>query len=260
MPDELSGKVALVTGGGSGIGAETARTVARLGAAVTVADVNEASAEDVAQDILSDGGTAQAVTCDVRRATDAENAVAATAKAFGGVDFLVNNAGIVRYGTVVDASEDDWDAVVDTNLKGPYLMAKFAIPEMRKRHGGAIVNTASVQAFASQELVAAYSASKGGIVAMTKTMALDHAADGIRVNAVAPGSVETGMARYAADLFHPEDPDTAMQSWGKLHPLQYLAQPSEIADVIVFLISDRARYVTGTTCIVDGGLLAKLGV
>jgi NAD(P)-dependent dehydrogenase (short-subunit alcohol dehydrogenase family) len=260
LPDDFSGKVALVTGGGSGIGAATARALAELGAAVTVADVNQASAQAVAQSIVDDGAAALAVACDVRQATDAQDAVVATAKAFGGVDFLVNNAGIVRYGTVVDGSESDWDAVIDTNLKGPFLMAKFAIPEMRKRQGGAIVNTSSVQAFASQELVAAYSASKGGIVAMTKTMALDHAGDGIRVNAVAPGSVETGMTRYAANLFHPEDPDTAVQSWGKLHPLQYLAQPGEIADVIVFLVSDRARYMTGTTCIVDGGLLSKLGV
>jgi len=258
MREYFSNKVALVTGAGSGIGAGTARALAGLGAAVALADLEASPAATVAQEI--GGDRLLPLECDVSNASDAERAVAKTVDVFGGLDVLVNCAGIVRYDTVVDAPESDWDAILAVNLKGTFLMAKYAIPEIRKRGGGAIVNTASVQAFASQELVAAYSASKGGVVSLTKTMALDHAREGIRVNAVAPGSVETGMSRFAANLFHPEDPDGALASWGKQHPLGYLAQPAEIADVIVFLASDQARYVTGETVIVDGGLLAKLGV
>ncbi len=223
--DGISGKAAIVTGGGSGIGAAAARAIALGGADVAVVDIDGDSAERVVRGIEAEGGRAIAVVCDVGDARSTQSAVATAVNAFGGLDILVNNAGIVRYGTVVDTPESDWDRVLATNLKGPFLMAKAAIPEMRRRGGGAIVNTASVQAFASQQLVAAYSASKGGVVALTKTMALDHAVDNIRVNAIAPGSVETGMLRQGAELFAPDDPAAEMQSWGKLHPLGYLAQP-----------------------------------
>jgi NAD(P)-dependent dehydrogenase (short-subunit alcohol dehydrogenase family) len=260
MGTELSGKIAIVTGAGSGIGAATAKALAAEDAAVAAVDINEAGVNNTCLDITATGARSLPVVCDVSQADGAERAVHSTIAAFGGVDILVNNAGIARYGTVVDMSEDEWDAVVGTNLKGPFLMAKMAIPEIRQRGGGAIVNTASVQAFASQALVPAYSASKGGVVALTKAMAIDHAPDNIRVNAIAPGSVETGMLRAAAELFVPDDQSGAMESWGKLHPIGYLAQPEEVADVIVFLVSHRSRYVTGTVLVVDGGLLAKLGV
>lgn len=173
---------------------------------------------------------------------------------------LVNNAGVVRYGTAPEFPVEDWDLVVGTNLKGAFLTVKHAVPLMRERGGGAIVNLASAQAFASQPLVAAYSASKGGIVAMTRTMALDHAADGIRVNCVCPGSVETPMLRYGAEVLDGGDPHQTMQAWGRLHPIGRLIQPEEVAALVAFLASDDAAAITGAPYLVDGGLLAELGV
>jgi NAD(P)-dependent dehydrogenase (short-subunit alcohol dehydrogenase family) len=170
----------------------------------------------------------------------------------------VNNAGVVRYGEVPDFPEEDWDFVVDVNLKGPYLMARHVIPLMRERGGGAIVNTASVQAFATQRTVTAYSASKGGVVAMTKTMALDHAKDNIRVNAIAPGSVLTPMLVDAAHKFFPDDPDGAIQEWGSVHPIGRVIDPEEVAEAILFLAGPGASAITGETLLVDGGLVAGL--
>jgi NAD(P)-dependent dehydrogenase (short-subunit alcohol dehydrogenase family) len=180
--------------------------------------------------------------------------------AFGGLDVLVNNAGVVRYGELPDLSEEDWDLMLDTNLKGPYLMAKHAIPVMRERGGGAIVNLASVQAVVSQPLVAAYAASKGGVVSLTRTMAIDHAKDGIRVNCVLPGSVRTPMLRYGADLFEPSDPEAAIESWGRNHLIDRVIEPEEVARVILFLASEDAAVVTGAPHFVDGGLAVRSAI
>jgi NAD(P)-dependent dehydrogenase (short-subunit alcohol dehydrogenase family) len=181
---------------------------------------------------------------------------------YGGVDVLVNSAGIQRYGTVVETEEEAWDEVLDVNLKGIYLASRYAIPEMRKRGGGAIVNLSSVQAFASQTGVAAYTASKGGINALTRAMALDHAEENIRVNAICPASVDTPMLRWAADLFREEDKsvEETVAEWGRMHPVGRVAKPEEVAEVIAFLASDRASFVTGGDYKVDGGMLAALGV
>jgi NAD(P)-dependent dehydrogenase (short-subunit alcohol dehydrogenase family) len=150
---------------------------------------------------------------------------------------------------------------LNVNLKGIYLASKHAIPEMRKRGGGAIVNLSSVQAFASQKGVAAYTASKGGVNALTRAMALDHAQENIRANAVCPGSVDTPMLRWAADLFKgSKSAEETVKDWGKAHPLGRVATPEEVAEVIAFLASPRARFVTGSEYKVDGGLLAALGV
>jgi NAD(P)-dependent dehydrogenase (short-subunit alcohol dehydrogenase family) len=184
-----------------------------------------------------------------------------TVENYGGVDILVNSAGIQRYGTVVETDEAAWDEVLDVNLKGIYLASKHAIPEMRRRGGGAIVNLSSVQAFASQQGVAAYTASKGGINALTRAMALDHAEDNIRVNAVCPASVDTPMLRWSADLFKGDKSiEETVEDWGRMHPVGRVARPEEVAEVIVFLASPRASFVTGGDYKVDGGLLAALGV
>jgi NAD(P)-dependent dehydrogenase (short-subunit alcohol dehydrogenase family) len=180
---------------------------------------------------------------------------------YGGVDVLVNSAGVQRYGTVVETEEEVWDEVLAINLKGIYLASKQAIPGMRARGGGAIVNLSSVQAFASQKGVAAYTASKGGINALTRAMALDHADENIRVNAVCPGSVDTPMLRWAADLFKGEKTaEETVEGFGKMHPLGRVARPDEVAEVISFLASPKASFVTGGEYKVDGGLLAALGV
>lgn len=204
------------------------------------------------------GGHALFVRCDVVDAAAVERMVAETARAFGGVDIVHNNAGVVRYGTVVDMSVADWHLILNTNLTASFLTCKYAIPEMRKRGGGAIVNTSSAQAFASQKTVAAYAASKGGIVSFTKTVALDHAADGIRCNCVAPGSIHTPMLDDAAQTFAPDDPPRALAAWGQQHPIGRVGRPDEVARTVLFLASDDASFITGACLSVDGGLLASL--
>ena len=154
----------------------------------------------------------------------------------------------------MDTDEALWDRTININLKSVFLVSKHCIPEMAKRGGGAVVNMGSVQGIRSQRNVAAYTATKGAILALTRTMALDHAAQNIRVNAVAPGSVDTPMLRWAADLFEPEDPALAIEKWMALHPLGRVAFPEEIAQVVMFLASDQASFVTGATIVVDGGL------
>jgi NAD(P)-dependent dehydrogenase (short-subunit alcohol dehydrogenase family) len=239
-----------------GIGEAVARRLAAEGAAVVIFDFDEAAAEKITSEITGLGQQAIAVIGSVSVASDARRATQVAEEKFGGVDYLVNNAGVVIYGEVPEFKEEDWDTVVDTNLKGQYLMSKFAIPSMRSRGGGAIVNLASVQAIISQREVAAYAASKGGIVSLTKTLALDHAKDKIRANAVLPGSVRTPMLRHAAELA-PGDPEETVIQWGRLHPRGTVIEPEEIANVVLFLLSDEASAVTGAPYIVDAGLSAQ---
>jgi NAD(P)-dependent dehydrogenase (short-subunit alcohol dehydrogenase family) len=260
MDRRFEGKIALVTGGGRGIGEAASRRLAAEGAAVGVVDFDAGVAKAVAAGIREAGGTASAFQCDVRDIGSAEATVAAVVAEFGGLDVLVSNAGIQRYGTVETTTMQDWDDVIATNLKGPFLMARFAVAHIRQRGGGAIVNTASVQAFATQESVVAYSASKGGLVTMTKTMALDHAREQIRVNAIAPGSVRTPMLEWGATQFRPDDPESAIAEWGRNHPLGTVIDPADVASLIAFLASDEARAITGATYLVDAGLLAGLAV
>ena len=251
-------KVAVITGAGGGIGKATAEAFAQEGAAVVIADVDAESSEQVAQEIRSQRGKAHGVVADISRSTDAQKIAVEAVRTFGGIDILFNNAGIQTYGTVVDTDEATWDRTLDINLKGTFLVSKYCVPEMIKRGGGAIINMASVQGLASQARVVAYTASKGGILAMTRTMAIDHAGDKIRVNAICPGSVDTPMLRWAAHEFVPENPSQAIEDWGKLHALGRVASPAEIARVVLFLASADASFMTGSTVVIDGGMLAGL--
>jgi len=258
MTERFSGKVAIVTGGASGIGRASALAFAAEGASVAIADVDRARGEDAVGEALARGGQAVFIEADVSRDADAARIVDHTVASFGGVDILHNNAAVVSYATVPDTPEHEWDRVLGINLKGVYLCSKRAVPEMVKRGGGAIVNTASVQAFASQRLVASYAASKAGVVALTKTMALDHASEGIRVNCVCPGSIDTPMVRYAATKFSEGDPEAAIRGWAEAHPIGRIGEPGEVAAAVLFLASSDASFVTGATLTVDGGLLAQL--
>jgi NAD(P)-dependent dehydrogenase (short-subunit alcohol dehydrogenase family) len=254
----FEGKVVVITGGGMGLGKAAALAFAREGGAVVIGDVDDEAARKTVAEITAGGGRASAVHCDVRDAGQVQALMRRAVSDFGGIDALYNNAGVVRYGTVEELSEDDWDFQIDINLKGSFLTCKYAIPEMRKRGGGSIVNTASVQAFASQKTVAAYSASKGGVVSFTTTIALDHAHENIRCNCIAPGSIRTPMLEDAADTFGGDDPEGAIKEWGRLHPLGRVGRPEEVANLVLYLASDESSFSTGGCYRVDGGLLSPL--
>lgn len=257
MSGRFEGKVGVVTGAAMGIGAAVASALVAEGCAVVLADRDERALQVAADRVASGGGRALGCAGDVTVAADARRFVDSAVENFGGLDVLVNNAGVTAYGEVPDFSEEDWDKVLGTNLKAQFLMAKYAVPEMRKRGGGAIVNVSSVQALASQRRVAAYAASKGGVVSFTRSLALDHAPDKIRVNAVLPGSVRTPMLMRAAQA-EAGDPEETIASWGRSHPRGTVIEPEEIAAVVLFLLSDDASAVTGASYLADGGLSAQL--
>lgn len=255
---ELRDKVAIITGAANGIGAAVTHTFAREGAAVVVADLDIAAGQALVESITAANGRALFVRVNVAQAVDAERLVAETVKTLGSVDVLVNNAGVQTYGTVETMPEEEWDRTIAVNLKSVFLLSKHTIPAMRLSGGGTIINMASVQGLASQPTVSAYAASKGGMIAMTRSMALDFAADNIRVNCVCPGSVDTPMLRWAAERFAAEDPDGAVKSWGAHHALNRVARPEEVAEMVLFLAGPRSSFCTGAAYLVDGGMLAAL--
>jgi NAD(P)-dependent dehydrogenase (short-subunit alcohol dehydrogenase family) len=248
-----AGKNSIIFGGSSGIGLAAAQLLAQRGATVTVASQEPSAPESV----RSTSGL-HWVHCDVREAVQVEQAID-KARKHGPIDWLVYSAGIQAYGSVVTCTAEQWDLVQGVNARGAFLAAHYALPQMQR--GGAIVNVSSVQSISCQQGVAAYAASKGTLDALTRAMALDHAAEGIRVNAVLPGTVDTPMVRASAELFRGEKTsEGVVLEWGRLHPLGRVAQPIEVAKAIAFLLSDEASFVTGTTLTVDGGLLAQLSV
>lgn len=258
---EFAGKVAAVAGGSLGIGRAAAKRLAAGGAMVVLCGRRSEHVEAAAAEIRAAGGEVVGIAADVGRAADAERLVRTAVERFGGLDIVVSSQGVQRYGTVVETSEETWDEVMTINLKGMFLVGKAAIPELRKRGGGAIVLVSSVQGFATQKGVAAYSTSKAAINGLARAMALDHAHENIRVNAVCPASVETPMLRRSADLFKgTKTPEAMLRAWGGMHPLGRIAQPEEVAELIAFLVSERASFVTGGEYKVDGGMMAQLGV
>lgn len=254
---EFQNKVAVVTGAAKGIGGAAARAFAREGACVVVVDVDAITGQALVDQISGDAGRAILVDADVATSTGARRIAEDAVRAFGGVDILVNNAGIQTYGTVESMPEEEWDRTININLKSVFLVSKYIVPEIRKRGGGAIVNISSVQGLATQPDVSAYAASKGGILAMTRSMALDFARDNIRVNSVCPGSVDTPLLRWAADLFGGGDPEGTVRSWGHLHALGRVGRAEEIAEMILFLAGPRSSFCTGGAYLADGGMLAS---
>ncbi len=245
---DFTGKVVAITGAANGIGAACARLFAESGAALALWDIDAGAAEALAAEL---GGGARALRCDVARRDEVEAATAATLAAFGRIDVLINNAGIFRNVDFLDHSEDDWDAVIGVNLKGAFLVGQAIAREMVKSGGGAIVNMSSVNAVMAIPTLASYNASKGGIDQLTRAMALSLVDRGIRVNAVAPGTIATELARKAV-LGSAEAKEKIL---GRT-PLRRLGEPGEIASVCAFLASDAASYMTGEIVVVDGGRLA----
>ncbi|MBZ5657086.1 MAG: SDR family oxidoreductase [Acidobacteriia bacterium] len=250
----LSGKVALITGGASGIGRATALLFAREGSAVVIADANAQAGGSVADEIARSGGRAIFECVDVTRPEDCCRLVERTIREFGSIDILFNNAGIIRRATILDLSEDDWDRVMAVNVKSIYLLSREVIPHMQKAGGGSIINTASGWGLAGGAKAAVYCASKGAVVLLTKAMALDHGPQRIRVNCICPGDTDTGMLRVEAQQLG-EANDRFLAEAAK-RPLGRLGSPDEIAQAVLYLASDASSFVTGTALVVDGGGLA----
>jgi NAD(P)-dependent dehydrogenase (short-subunit alcohol dehydrogenase family) len=249
----LEDKVAIVTGGNRGIGSATSRLLAREGAAVVVAARDARSAEAMVAEIVGEGGRAIHVATDVGRRDDVERMVGAAIDAFGGIDILVNNAGVDVGKPLLETSEAEWDWIVDTNLKGHWLCAIAVVPHMIERGGGAIVNTASVLAMSSLPNSGVYSASKAGILGLTRSMAIEWGPLGIRVNCILPGSTDTDMMWFG---LRPDEIPAERKRVDEATPLGRVADPSEIAEATVWLCSSKASFATGSFLWLDGGSLA----
>ncbi|MBE0477236.1 MAG: SDR family oxidoreductase [Coriobacteriia bacterium] len=250
---DLRGKAALVTGAGSGIGRESALAFARAGAKVVVSDVVTEGGEETVRMIQGEGGEAAFVKCDVAQEDQVKSLISQTVEMFGRIDCAHNNAGIEGIaGPCVECTEENWDRTININLKGVWWCCKYEIPEMLKTGGGTIVNTASVAGLVGFASTPAYTASKHGVVGLTKSIALDYGTQNIRCNAVCPGVIHTPMI----DRFTGGSPE-GMEAMAALHAVKRLGKPSEIADAVVYLCSDEASFVTGIAMPVDGGLVAQ---
>jgi NAD(P)-dependent dehydrogenase (short-subunit alcohol dehydrogenase family) len=246
----FSNQVAVITGGNRGIGLATAQLFAQEGAQVMLFARDQVKGQAEAAKLPH----ARFIQGDVTRAEDCRRAVDESIKAFGGLDILVNCAGIIyRNRTVEQTTEEEWDATFDVNVRGTFLMCKSALPALRARKG-CIVNLSSYVGLVGFRGASAYAASKAAIINLTRSMALDHAREGIRVNAVCPGSVETEMIHAAWEKFG--DVEQARRLWAEKHPLGRIAQPEEVARTILFLASSDASFITGTALTVDGGITA----
>ncbi|MGN6220483.1 MAG: SDR family NAD(P)-dependent oxidoreductase [Microbacterium sp.] len=250
----LEGKRAIVTGGAGGIGRATSLAFAAEGAAVAVVDLNAEAAEAVAGEIRDAGGTAIAIAADVSSETDIERVVATTVSDLGGIDVVFNNAGIIRRTTAVETTVEEWDRVFGVNVRAIFLMCKHVVPIMAASGGGSIVNTGSGWGLKGGGQAISYCASKGAVVNMTRALAIDHGPQGIRVNSVNPGDVDTGMLRDEAKQLGQDQAGFLAEAADR--PLQRMGQPREIAAAVVWLASDESSYVTGSALVVDGGGIA----
>lgn len=253
---EFLNKSALITGGSMGIGGAVAKLLSERGAKILIVDKAEDEGIKLVSALKKVGGSAEFFKADVTNVQNCIDAVIKVVDIYGRLDIVSNNAGIQRYGTVETTPEEEWDEVMNVNLKSVFNICKYAIPHLKKTKG-TIVNMTSVQAFATQRGVAAYTTSKHALIGLTRSMAIDFARDGVRVNCVAPGTVDTPMLKYAASL--DPDPESVYEACKKMHPLGRIAKPEEIAEVVAFLASERSSFVTGACYLVDGGLLLPIG-
>jgi len=251
----LAGKVAIVTGAGSGIGRAIAQLFAREGAKVAVLDRDQPSGEGTVQSIVTQDREAMFCHCDVSKSRDVERAVEAVIERCGRLDVLVNNAAMQVLAKLVDTSEEVWDQIHNVNLKGVFLGCKYAIPAMMRSGGGSIVNIASVLGFVGDPELAAYCAAKGGVISLTKVAALTYGPQGVRINCICPGDVETPLVQSYFDK--DPDPSRLRQEVYSKYALRRIATPDEVANAALFLASGESSFVTGSTLVVDGALTVK---
>jgi NAD(P)-dependent dehydrogenase (short-subunit alcohol dehydrogenase family) len=251
----LSGKVAMVTGAGSGIGRATAERLAQEGAKVLIADRDQAAGRQTLEGITAQGGDASFCLTDVSKASDVQNAVQAAIERYGKLNVLVNNAAVQVMAQLVDTSEEVWDQIHSVNLKGVFLGCKYAIPAMIRSGAGSVVNVASVLGLVGDPELAAYCAAKGGVIALTRVAALTYGPQRVRVNCICPGDVETPLVKQYFE--HSPDPVAARELVSSKYALGRIAEPKEIANTIAFLASDESSFVTGATLVVDGALTVK---
>jgi NAD(P)-dependent dehydrogenase (short-subunit alcohol dehydrogenase family) len=253
----VDGKVTVVTGAASGIGRAAARLLATEGARLVLGDLDATGGEDVAREIREAGGTARFRRTDVRSFDDVGALIGSAVEEHGGLDAIVNNVGVAIGGAAGEMTEEDWNAVIDVNLTGVWRGMRHAIPAMLDSGGGSIVNVSSVQSLVGFLGWSGYAASKGGINALTQQAAVEYAPKGIRVNAIIPGTILTGMNEGILRE-HPE-PDELMAMWTSMHPIGRIGRPEEVATAVVYLASDEASFVTGMLLRVDGGMVVKAG-
>ncbi|MBI4220274.1 MAG: glucose 1-dehydrogenase [Chloroflexi bacterium] len=260
---KLDGKAALITGAGHGIGRATARRLGQEGARVVIAEINDDYGRNTEQEFQKEGLDARFVHTDVARSEDIQNAVSFTVRTFGGLNLLVNNAQRSVFGKVTDLSEEDWDTSVTTSLTSVFRACKYAIPHMQRLGGGVIVSVASIYGLVGGRRRAAYNATKGAIVNLTRNMALDYAPDNIRVNCVCPGAVDTwrgGQERVIPSDFWKQrkfpEPMTSDER-ARMHPIGREGRPEEIAEAILWLCDPANSFTTGSAIVVDGGLIAQ---
>ena len=253
MPNSLE-RVIIVTGAASGIGSSIARRFASENSAVVVADINVRQGESVVQAINSAGGHASFIHTDVGSEESVRSMVTTVLERFHRLDVLVNNAGIEFYALADEVSTDEWQHVQNINLRGAWLCAKYCLPQL-KIDKGVIINIASIQGFACERGVAPYAATKAGLMALTRGMALDFAPDGVRVNAICPGAIQTGMMEQY--LANEPDPESILRKMREAIPLHRVGEPDDIAGAAWFLASGEASYITGASLVVDGGVLAR---
>jgi len=250
----LEGKAALITGAGAGIGRATAQLFAREGASVAVVDLNETTARETVEKIHAEGGRAIAIVADVSQPDAVEAMFRDTVAAFGKLNIVFNNAGIVRQGRVEDSSIEDWNAQIATTLTSVFLGCKFAIPLLRQQGGGVIINMASIAGVIGIVNRAVYSAAKGGVIGLTRAVALDHAAEGIRCVYLAPATIETPSLKERIDSS--PDPVGARRAFEARQPLGRIGRPDDVAHAALYLASDEASFLTGSGLHVDGGMAA----
>jgi len=241
----MKNKTALITGGASGIGRASAIAFAKAGANVFIIDINDTGSSAVVKEINSFGGDAFACKADVRKENEVSDAVGQCVQQFGSVDFAHNNAAVIISVNTVDCTEKIWNEVIDTNLKGYWLCMKYEIKQMLKQGHGSIVNTSSISGLIGRSGDMPYNVSKHGIVGLTKTAALENADKNIRINCVCPGAIQTRPW-----------PERVINKLGKLHPMNRIGQPDEVANAVVWLCSDEASFITGHSLVIDGGRIA----